>query len=346
MNRKAIITGLSALTFAFFASASGSTQAAETNLRLAHFMPPNSWHNAVIFNAWAAKVMEESDGRIKVRVFPAQTLGKAAAGYDNAVNGVADITWTVQGYTANRFPLTQILELPGMFETAEVGSCALQKLYDSGALDNEYKDSHPIFLHTHGPGQLHTRGKAVKKLSDLKGLKIRRPTAVIGRMLSALGAEPVGMPAPKIYEATQRGVIDGFLLPWEAVKSFRADEVVDNHTELNLYSLAFIMTMNKKTYESLSPENKKVIDNNSGMKWARITGVGYDENTEPAKRATLKTGHLNILSENERKAWSKAASGVSEGYISDLEAKGLPARKVYKAAQGFVDSCRALTNKR
>ncbi len=345
MKHKLITKGLSVLAVSALISMSGPVRAAEVDLTLAHFMPPISWLNETVFEAWATAVEDESGGRIGVRVFPAQTLGKATAGYDNAVNGVADITWTVQGYTANRFPLTQILELPGMFDTGEVGSCALQMLYDSGALDEEYKDSHVLFLHTHGPGQLHTRGVAVKSLADLEGLRIRRPTAVVGRMLAALGAEPVGMPAPGIYEATQRGVIDGFLLPWEAIRSFRLDEVVDNHTELNLYSLTFVQTMNKEAYENLSPENKQIIDNNSGMRWARIAGAGFDNNTEASKLQALESGTLNVLSVDERQAWANAAAGVTDDYIAELEAGGLPARDVYAAAQGFVEVCRTLTGK-
>jgi len=104
---------------AFLGLALGApAQAAEVDLNLAHFMLPTSWHQAELFTAWADAVAEQSGGRIGVTVFPAQTLGKAPAGYDNAKNGVADIAWTVQGYTAGRFPLSHIVELPGLFDTA------------------------------------------------------------------------------------------------------------------------------------------------------------------------------------------------------------------------------------
>jgi RNA polymerase sigma factor (sigma-70 family) len=211
------------------------------DLTFAHFMPATSWQHEALFTAWEQAVEDASGGRLDVTVFPAQTLGKAPQGYDNARDGIADIAWTVQGYTAGRFPLSQIVELPGLFDTAEIGSCAFQKLYDSGALDAEYADTHVLFVHTHGPGHLHTRDRAVTRLSDLEGLKIRRPTAVIGQLLEELGAEPVGMPAPAIYEAASRGTIDGFMLPWEAVEGFRAYEVADHHTRFGFYALAFLI---------------------------------------------------------------------------------------------------------
>ncbi|MEL7140085.1 MAG: TRAP transporter substrate-binding protein, partial [Pseudomonadota bacterium] len=185
---------------------------AETELNFAHFMPVESWQNKALFSAWEAAVEERTGGAVEVTVYPAQTLGRAPDGYDNARDGIADIAWTVQGYTAGRFPLSQVVELPGLFERAEIGSCAFQKLYDTGALDAEYADTHVLFVHTHGAGHIHTGDMAVTTLDDLAGLKLRRPTAVIGKLLEELGAEPVGMPAPRIYEAAERGTIDGFLL--------------------------------------------------------------------------------------------------------------------------------------
>ncbi len=312
--------------------------AQEAKLRFAHFMPANSWQNTELFQAWAESVEAASDGRIAVEVYPAQTLGKAPQGYDNARNGVAEIAWTVQGYTANRFPLSQIVELPGLFETAEVGSCAFQKLYDSGALAAEYDDTRVLFVHTHGPGHLHTGDTAVTTLEDLKGLRIRRPTAVIGTLLEELGAEPVGLPAPAIYESAQRGVIDGFLLPWEAVAGFRADEVSDHHTEVGLYALAFVATMNQGAYDRLPDDLKAVIDAHSGLDWALKAGRGYDAGDVTGRAATLANGELHQIT--DRPAWAAAAARARERYLDELEARGLPARETYAAVQDYVADCR------
>lgn len=316
-----------------------AAHAQEVKLRLAHFMPAASWQHTEMFEAWGKAVQEQSKGRIEVRVFPAQTLGKAVAGYDNAVNRVAEVTWTVQGYTANRFPLSQLAELPGIFTTAAQGSCAFQKLYDSGALADEYKDSHVLYVHTHGLGHLHTRDKPVTRVAEVKGMKIRQPTPVIGRMLRAVGAEPVGMPAPQIYETTQRGAIDGFLLPWEAVAGFRADEVSNHHTELGVYSLAFVLTMNKQVYQGLPPDLKKVIDDNSGARWAAVAGRGYDNADVSGRKKTLDSGKLHSLTPEDRKAWEKAGAEAADSYVAELEAKGLPARKVLAQLRQYAQEC-------
>ncbi len=314
--------------------------AQEVRLRYAHFMPATAWQNQVLFADWADSVHAASDGRIQVNIFPAQTLGRAQAGYDNARTGIAEIVWTVQGYTANRFPLSQIVELPGLFTTAEEGSCAFQKLYDSGALDAEYTETQVLFVHVHGPGHLHVRGRAVTQLDDLRGLKIRQPTAGIGRLLSELGAEPVGMPAPQIYESTQRGIIYGFLLPWEAVEGFRVHEVVDQHTEFGFYSLAFVATMNRAAYERLPDDLRQVIDDHSGLEWALIAGRGFDVADQSGRAVAERSGTLHRIDPADQAQWDAAAERATEAYLNELEARGLPARQTYAAFLDYVAECR------
>lgn len=336
MIKTVLTAGIAALGLA-------STASAE-NLRYAHFMSASSWQNQVIFEDWATAVEEASGGALDVQVFPAQTLGKAAAGYDNAVAGIADIVWTVPGYTAGRFPLSQILELPGLFDTGAVGSCAFQKLYDSGALDEEYEETHILFVHTHDPGHLHTAKKPVSTLADMKGLKLRRPTQVVGDLLTELGAEPVGMPAPNTYEAVQRGAIDGYMLPWESVESFRLEELTGNHTVFGFYALAFIATMNKAKYEALSPEAKAAIDANSGMQWSVTAGGGYDEAGAKVLERLRETSNVIELSAEERATWMAAAQKASDAYISSLDEQGLPGTETYAAVQGYVTECQAELN--
>ncbi|WP_238364680.1 TRAP transporter substrate-binding protein [Mesobacterium pallidum] len=324
------------------ALATGAAQA-ET-LRYAHFMSATSWQNQTIFEDWATAVEEAAGTDLDVQIYPSQTLGKAVAGYDNAVMGIADIAWTVPGYTAGRFPLSQIVELPGLFDTGAVGSCAFQMLYDSGALDAEYADTHVLFVHTHDAGHLHTGSKPVNDLDDMKGLKLRRPTQVVGNLLEELGAEPVGMPAPNTYEALQRGAIDGYMLPWESVESFRLDELTEYHTVFGFYALAFVTTMNKAKYEGLSPEAKAAVDANSGMVWAVTAGRGYDEAGAKVLEGLRETSTVIELSPEERAKWDAAAESARAAYIAELDGMGLPGTETYAAVQGYVTECQAQLN--
>ena len=192
-----------------------NTVAADVTLRFAHFWPAVAGLHKNVYQKWADTIESESGGRIKVEMYPSATLAKPPAQYEAVKKGIADVTATVLGYSANRFPLTQVVELPGVTGKGKHGSCVIQTIYDEGLLDNEYSDTKPLFLFTHGPGHFHTKSQAIEKPTDFKGLKIRRPTTVVSKILEEMGAKPVGMPAPKSYPSMQRGVINGVALPWE-----------------------------------------------------------------------------------------------------------------------------------
>lgn len=317
-------------------------QAADVTLRFAHFWPAVSSTHKNLFQAWADAVQEQSDGRIAVELYPAQTLAKAPAQYEAVKNRIADMTATVQGYTANRFPLTQVVELPGIVKNAAHGSCIIQSLYDEGLIAGEYEDTRPLFLFTHGPGHLHTTGKLVKTPEDLAGMRIRRPTSVVAKLLEEVNAQPVGMPAPESYQSMQRGVIDGVALPWEGALVFRLNELADKHTEVGgLYTLSFIVTMNKDVYEGLPDDLKQVIDANSGMAWSEKAATVFDGLDAKGLAAAKEAGHEIYTVENggENPAWKPILDRVTNAYLDELEAQGLPARKVYARALELSDSC-------
>jgi TRAP-type C4-dicarboxylate transport system substrate-binding protein len=323
------LAGLAALATALPA------QAADYTLRFAHFWPAVAGTHKNLYQVWANTVEKESNGRIKVEIYPSATLAKPPAQYEAVKNRIADMTATVQGYTANRFPLTQVVEVPGLVKSAAQGSCIVQSLYDEGLIADEYKDTKPLFLFTHGPGLLHTKDKTITKPEDLAGLRVRRPTAVVAKLLEELGAQPVGMPAPQSYQSMQRGVIDGVALPWEGALVFRINELAKHHTEVGgLYTLSFVVTMNKDVYDSMPADLKKVIDDNSGMAWAKKAATVFDGLDVKGRAAAVKAGHeiVTIEGGDQNPAWKPVLSKATQSYLDDLEAKGLPARKVYDRA--------------
>lgn len=332
-----------ALSAAIAATALGATQAlaADYTLRFASFFPPVAAPHKEVFVAWAEKVKADSNGRIDVELYPSSTLAKPPALYDSAANGIADVVATVQGYTANRFPLTQIVELPGIVKDAQQGSCVIQKMYDEGLTADEYKETKPLFFFTHGQGHIHTKETLIEQPSDLAGLRIRRPTSVVAKILEEVEAQPVGMPAPESYQSMQRGVIDGVALPWEGMKSFRLNELATKHTEIGLYSLSFVVTMNNRTYDSMPDDLKKVIDDNSGMLWADKAGNVFDAQDAAGRKDAVAADHeiLTIEGGVENEAWKPVVAAATENYLQELEDKGLPARKVYARTLELAELC-------
>lgn len=317
--------------------------AADVTLRFAHFWPPVAGTHKQLFQVWADTVQSESGGRIAVEVYPSATLAKPPAQYEAVKNGIADVTATVLGYTANRFPLSQVVEVPGLVRNAAHGSCILQSLYDEGLLAEEFADTRPLFLFTHGPGHIHTAEKLIEQPKDIAGLRIRRPTTVVGRMLETLGAQPVGMPAPESYQAMQHGVIDGVSLPWEGALVFRLNELARNHTEVGgLYTLAFVVTMNKQVYEGLPEDLRAVIDRNAGMAWSDKAAVVFDELDVKGRAAAVEAGHRIHTVEGgiENPAWKPVLEGVAQDYLAELDGKGLPGSATYARALALAESCR------
>jgi TRAP-type C4-dicarboxylate transport system substrate-binding protein len=320
-----------------------AAQAADVTLRFAHFWPAVSGTHKQLYQVWADTMERESGGRIKVEIYPSATLAKPPAQYEAVKSGIADVTATVQGYSANRFPLTQIVELPGIVKNAVHGSCIIQSLYDEGLISDEYADSKPLFMFTHGPGHIHSKEQAITTPADFAGLRIRRPTTVVGDLLEKLGAQPVGMPAPQSYQSMQRGVIDGVALPWEGALVFRINELATKHTEVGgLYTLSFVVTMNKDVYQDLPDDLKKVIDDNTGKAWSAKAGEVFDALDVKGRAAAVEAGHeiITIEGGGDNPAWKPVLSEATESYLTQLEGKGLAARKVYARALELSEICK------
>ncbi len=324
------------------ADGSSATAQETTTLRFTHFWPATSSINQEVFEPWAKQIETDSNGRLKVELYPSSTLSKADVTYESAVKGTIDIGSQAHGYTSGRFPLTQILELPGLSSSATQMGCMLQTLYEDGTLAGEYEDSHLLFMYGAGPGALHTTDKLIRTPEDMKGLRIRRPSAVAGDIIESMGASPVGLPANDIYTSLQRGVIDGLSLPWEAVKTFKIDEVARYHTDIPFYSSALMVTMNKDKYNSLPDDLKKVIDDNSGMALANKVGEVFDKHDTTVLQAAKDDGHevFEVLDPLNDPAWKGPLEKGTKKYLDDVTALGHDAQGVYEKAKAASAACK------
>jgi TRAP-type C4-dicarboxylate transport system substrate-binding protein len=160
-------------------------------------------------------------------------------------------------------------------QDAEGGSRAFWEYLQRYSLD-EFKGTKILMAHVHDGAELHFASKQVKTLEDLKGLKVRAPTRIGTRMITALGMTPIQMPAPQVPESIAKGVVDGASLPWEVVPALKVNEVTKSHTETGqnqrkMSNTIFVVAMNEARYNSLPADLKKVIDANSGAEasvWA------------------------------------------------------------------------------
>lgn len=324
------------------AGAALTAQAQEVTLKVHHFLGPQSTQNTAMFGAWCDKLAKESANKMKCQLYPAMSLGGTPPQlYDQAKDGVADVIWTVAGYSANRFPRIEVFELPFMMTNAEATSRAAWDYYETYAKD-EFPDTKILAVHVHGPGNIYTTKKKVEKLADIKGLKLRAPTRLTNKMLAMMGATPVGMPVPAVPEALSKGVIDGAIIPYEVAPAIKVNELVKHAAETDrafnaLYTTVFIVAMNKAKYESLSPELKKVIDANSGREFSAFLGKTQAGADIPGKEKVVASGvEIHVIPKSELDNWKKATDQLDDDWVKDLTAKGHDGKKLYQAAQDLV----------
>ncbi|MGZ2259192.1 TRAP transporter substrate-binding protein [Roseobacter sp. A03A-229] len=315
--------------------------AQEVTLRLHQFLPPQANVPKLVLDVWADNVEEASGGRIKVDRFPSMQLGgKPPELMDQAIDGVADIVWTVVGYTPGRFPSTEVFELPFMMTNARAASRAYWEMFETHMKDTEFKDVHILGTWVHGPGLIHAN-KEVRKPSDMEGLKIRGGSRLANALLKKVGATPVGMPVPAVPEGLSKGVIDGTTIPWEVTAALKIPELVDNHTEFTgnaLYVLTFVLAMNKDRYESLPDDLKKVIDDNSGLEFSVFAGGTQADSDGPAREAAAARGNnIVTLTEEETAEWRAVSQPIYDEWVAEMNEKGIDGQALIDEARMLID---------
>ena len=172
MMMRRTLMGIAGAALAVGMSATGA-MAQEVTLRMHQFLPPQANVPKLILDVWADKVEAASDNKIKIERYPSMQLGgKPPELMDQAIDGVADIVWTVVGYTPGRYPTTEVFELPFMVTDARAASSAYWQMFEKHMKDTEFKDVHILGTWVHGPGMLHTNTE-VRSPDDMQGLKIR-----------------------------------------------------------------------------------------------------------------------------------------------------------------------------
>jgi TRAP-type C4-dicarboxylate transport system substrate-binding protein len=321
---------------------SGLAQQSVT-LKFHTFMAPTSnvWLN--MHKAWMNQVEKDSKGRIKFEAYPAMQLGGTPVQlYDQVRDGVVDITWTLPGTTAGRFPRVEVFELPFIMSNAEATSKAYWEYVQTVAPD-EFKETHVLALNVHGPGCIHTVDKPVKSVNDMRGLKLRAPTRQVTKLVGALGAIPIGMPLPQIPDALTKGTIQGCVIPWEVVPAVKVQELTKYSAEFDpaggsLYTTTFVMPMNKAKYESLAPDLKKIIDANSGLATSGWLGKVQQAGDIPGRKAAVAHGNtIFTVSAAEAQEFRRRSRQIEVEWVADMDKRGLNGRKLLDTAKSLIE---------
>jgi len=298
------------------------------------------WGPVHALQPWVKKVEEATKGRVKIEIYPGQTLVKGPDIWNAVKTGMADMGWCFHGYWADMTPLSDVITLPFFpFKTAEKGSEVLWKLYEKfPSIQQEYKDVQPLTLWASSPYFLITTKKQVKTMEDLKGMKIRVVGGPPTEQMKALGAVPTLIPMPDTYLSMDRGVIDGMGAPWEAIHGFRLYEIVKYYTIVPLSAVYFSMSMNKAKWESLPKDVQQAIMSVGGLDGAKFWGKNWFDTAEAGVEELIKKGNYQMtkftVPPDELAKWSKVAGEpLWNEWVKRMEGKGRPdAQKVLDAA--------------
>ncbi len=304
---------------------------AQTVLTLSSWVPPA--HTLTLSQIeWCGMLEQKAAGKIKCNVLP-RAVSAPPGTFDAVRNGLADLSFTVHGYTPGRFVSTQMVEFPFMGNSAEVTSVAFQRIYARHpAFADEHKGVKVLAVFTHGPGIVFNTKKPIAKVEDMNGMKWRVGGGMVNDITKALGMNATLKPSTESYELLSTGVMDGTLFPAESVEGFKIDKVIKYATTFpgGLYNTSFVFMMNQAKYDALPADVKKIIDEMSGEFAARMLGRGWDKVDRRGMAFMQAAGVAFTQADAPFVAAVKAkTSGLEEAWTKAAEAKGLKdAKKV------------------
>ena len=317
-----------------------AASAQEIKLTFADQNSPQAWGPSHALQPWVKQVEAATKGRVKLEVFPSQTLVKGVDMWKAAAGGTIDIGWCVQSYWADLTPLSEVISLPGLPANipAEKYSEVIWRLYEKyPALRKEFEGGgvQPLALYTTSSYFILSSKKQVQTLDDVKGMKIRTVGAPAIEHMKALGGVPTPMPMPDVYQALDKGVIDGAGVPWEAIHGFRLYEVAKYVTLAPLARVFFSICANKRKLDSLPADVRGQIMSVSGLAGSKFWGKNFfDTAEEGVKEAVAKAGKEIVkleLPAAELERWAKLAAPIHDEWVKKMEAKG------HKEARQILD---------
>lgn len=291
-------------------------------MKFAFWVPAQHSLARTSIEPWAKSVEAASKGSIKVSLFPAQQLGKAADHYDMARDGIAEISYVSPGYQAGRFPIFAASELPFLISQPGPGSAAVDAWYRKYA-EREMKDVKYCFSHVH-IGTLHSK-KPITEPSQINGMKIRPANGTVAQAMVQLGGSNVQVSAPEARDALDKGVADAITFPWGSLISFNIDKAAKFHMDARLYAASFTWVINKPWFETLSASQKKVINDHCSNEWAAKVGAGWGDAEDAGQVKLAATpGHTIVkLTPAQVQSWKTAVEPITTQWSEGAQKSGV-----------------------
>jgi TRAP-type C4-dicarboxylate transport system substrate-binding protein len=305
-------------------------------LRLAVHTPPGSLLHRIM-SAWKEKVEEVTEGKIKVTIYPSQSLVKIRDAYSGTIKGICDIAFTASDMDASRFPLNLAIELPLMDWPAGIApTCIwteLQKKFPE--MRAEYKDVKVLWHYATMPMTLHFTKKKVRVPEDLKGLKIEAG-GLKSPALKFFGASPMVTQPSEWYTSLDRGIEDGMTHNYAPILALKVHTLLTHHLDVDFGLLSQAIVMNIKKWNSLPKDIQKKIDDI--RPWIEEKSVEFSlAQSEESQNLCKELGHTFYTpTPEEKQLWLNGAKPVLDSWIAETEAKGLPGRAIVNETKALI----------
>lgn len=279
---------------------------------------------------WIARIEEQTEGRVEITPYWGRSLITSREGVDELSAGVADMAYIAPIYARSGYDMNRLT--PGMFygytDPEKVLTVYMGLVAEYPQFNDELNGVHVTGYNVGTPMHLLLREAPVESLDDLKGLRIRSAVDFIGP-LAAFGAEGVTMPMTETYPSLEKGVVDGVIAPYEALKSLSFAEVVKYYSELPHSRGAYpSRAINGDVWAGLPDDIKAVFDNNT--EWLSMRTLALSQEAEDAGRAygeelgiAFNTVDPAVVAEYSE-SFAPAIAEVAAG----LDGMGLPGTEV------------------
>jgi TRAP-type transport system periplasmic protein len=326
--RRGLVLLLAVLVFVVATHSLGSA-APVIKLKSANYLP-TTHPMSLLGQKFCEEIKKRTNGQVEITYYPGGTLLTPIKMYQGVVQGIADMGLSHIAYTRGRFPVTETFDLPLGFPSGYVAAQVSNDFYNKFK-PKEWDNVHVLYFATSGPLILQTVAKPVRTLEELKGLKIRA-TGQMGDIVKGLGAVPMPLEMPDVYEALRRGVLDGIMVDLSTLKAWKFADVVKYVTASWRLGtgFTFYFVMNKDKWNSLPPDIKKVFEQVAFEIKERQAQLWNEMDIEGRDFFKGQGGQVIPLADSEVVKWIKAVEPVTADFKKNMVSKG------YKEAE--VDS--------
>ena len=332
LNRTSTLALAAGACAAFLSAGQAAAASHEITLKFADFAPAQA-STARMFKEYVAKFAEKSGGKLKLQLFHGSSMGPMPRHYDLARKGVADLSFFQHGVTPGRFPLVELTHAPYLwppgFKGVVVGAKATADL-TAEYFAPEHKGTKILYIVFNRPSGVYDSTKPIRSLADLKGRRYRAPTPTDVAMMKALGALPIGLPAPLMAESLQKKTIDGVVTDPMGIFAFKLAGLVKHYSNMFVSAISFGVAMNEASYRKLPADLRAIIDDVSGkagaVRMATLSWGDFPVFLDYMKKADIAPVEISEAANAEMRS---VAARVMEEKVAALEKKGLPGRDVY-----------------